>query len=273
MMVGCLRPADHDGSGVTAPRLAGVVLSAIVATGCSGSGSSVTSRQDAVESRGAAMMPFDQRRTTHVFRTTANGRGPAGRHEGRARPGPAPLGARSPASGGRSLCSWRLHRSHGHPRHADAGARPAAPRRLTGDRRLLDDPAWRADQISHDGARTRRRPPRVVRRAAHGPRRQRARLRPSTPRRCRAAGRPARHDDDRPTGARLRRPARGCDASDQCEQVGVHTVRRRGVDRAWSPAARRARHHEHRSAGAHHHRRRPDRAPLRATHRALSRDR
>lgn len=50
-----------------------MIVTAIVATGCGASGSSATSRQDEVESRGAAVMPFDQRRTTHVFRTTATG--------------------------------------------------------------------------------------------------------------------------------------------------------------------------------------------------------
>ena len=49
------------------------VLTVVTLTACGGGSGSTTSRQDQVEARGAAVMPFDQRRTTHVFRATATG--------------------------------------------------------------------------------------------------------------------------------------------------------------------------------------------------------
>ena len=49
------------------------VLTLVAASACSASSSSTTSRQDQVEARGATVMPFDQRRTTHVFHSTATG--------------------------------------------------------------------------------------------------------------------------------------------------------------------------------------------------------
>jgi hypothetical protein len=56
-------------------RLTGVALAALVVavSACGGGSDSTTSRQDQVEARGAAVMPFDQKRTTHVFRATATG--------------------------------------------------------------------------------------------------------------------------------------------------------------------------------------------------------
>ncbi len=49
------------------------VVTLVALSACGGGSDSTTSRQDQVEARGAAMMPFDQRRTTHVFRATATG--------------------------------------------------------------------------------------------------------------------------------------------------------------------------------------------------------
>jgi hypothetical protein len=58
-------------------RLAAAGVAAVVVLlvgGCSDGGSSErTSRQAEVEARGAKVMPFDQERTTHVFRSTATG--------------------------------------------------------------------------------------------------------------------------------------------------------------------------------------------------------
>ena len=56
-------------------HLVSVVVVAIIAvTGCSGGRSSTsTKRQAEVEARGASVMPFDQDRTTHVFRATPQG--------------------------------------------------------------------------------------------------------------------------------------------------------------------------------------------------------
>jgi hypothetical protein len=56
-------------------HLASFTVVAIVAVaGCGGGGSSAsTNRQAQVEARGARVMPFDQNRTTHVFRATATG--------------------------------------------------------------------------------------------------------------------------------------------------------------------------------------------------------
>jgi len=57
------------------PRTRSLAVVALVAvSACSGSGgSSATSRQARVEARGAAVMPFDQKRTTHVFHSTSTG--------------------------------------------------------------------------------------------------------------------------------------------------------------------------------------------------------
>lgn len=56
-------------------HLVSVVVVAIIAvTGCGGGGSSTrTDRQAEVEARGASVMPFDQNRTTHIFRATPQG--------------------------------------------------------------------------------------------------------------------------------------------------------------------------------------------------------
>ncbi len=52
--------------------MAAIALAGIA--GCGGSGSSATAdRQAEVESRGSTVMPFDQERTTHVFRATPTG--------------------------------------------------------------------------------------------------------------------------------------------------------------------------------------------------------
>lgn len=55
--------------------LASVGLVALIAlSACSSSGSTATtSRQAQVETRGATVMPFDQKRTTHIFHSTATG--------------------------------------------------------------------------------------------------------------------------------------------------------------------------------------------------------
>jgi hypothetical protein len=51
-----------------------LLLSIVVAgVGCGGGGSSIAERQAEIEARGATVMPFDQRRTTHVFRATDDG--------------------------------------------------------------------------------------------------------------------------------------------------------------------------------------------------------
>jgi hypothetical protein len=51
-----------------------IAVGAVAFAACSGSGSRATgSRQAQVEARGATVMPFDQNRTTHVFRKTATG--------------------------------------------------------------------------------------------------------------------------------------------------------------------------------------------------------
>ncbi|MBK5289838.1 MAG: aspartate carbamoyltransferase [Acidimicrobiia bacterium] len=50
-----------------------VVAAAVVLTACGSSGSAATSRQDDVAAKGAMVMPFDQKLTTHVFRATATG--------------------------------------------------------------------------------------------------------------------------------------------------------------------------------------------------------
>lgn len=49
------------------------VVALVTLSACDGGSGSTTSRQDQVEARGAAVMPFDQQRTTHVFRATATG--------------------------------------------------------------------------------------------------------------------------------------------------------------------------------------------------------
>jgi hypothetical protein len=56
------------------PIAAAVTVVALVAlSACSGGSDSTTSRQDRVAARGATVMPFDQKRTTHVFRATTTG--------------------------------------------------------------------------------------------------------------------------------------------------------------------------------------------------------
>lgn len=47
--------------------------SLVLLSACSSGSTSTTTRQDQVEARGAAVMPFDQKRTTHVFQSTAPG--------------------------------------------------------------------------------------------------------------------------------------------------------------------------------------------------------
>jgi hypothetical protein len=64
------RRPRYGGRATAAVALA---VAAVGIAGCGGSGSSATSRQDEVEARGARVMPFDQERTTHVFRNTATG--------------------------------------------------------------------------------------------------------------------------------------------------------------------------------------------------------
>ena len=54
-------------------RLTAATLALVALSACGNGSDSATRRQQQVESRGAAVMPFDQRRTTHVFRTTATG--------------------------------------------------------------------------------------------------------------------------------------------------------------------------------------------------------
>src|SRR3954447_21430308 len=53
------------------PLLLGVVALTILSA-CNGSGGQ-TARQADVEARGAKVMPFDQTRTTHIFRKTSDG--------------------------------------------------------------------------------------------------------------------------------------------------------------------------------------------------------
>jgi hypothetical protein len=54
--------------------LAVLAVVVLTAAGCSSGGSdSGSNRQDRVEARGAQVMPFDQDRTTHIFRSTATG--------------------------------------------------------------------------------------------------------------------------------------------------------------------------------------------------------
>jgi len=51
-----------------------MVVAVIAVAGCGGEGSSAgTDRQAQVEARGAGVMPFDQNRTTHIFRASATG--------------------------------------------------------------------------------------------------------------------------------------------------------------------------------------------------------
>jgi hypothetical protein len=51
-----------------------MVVATIAIAGCRAGGSNEgADRQAQVESRGAQVMPFDQRRTTHIFRATATG--------------------------------------------------------------------------------------------------------------------------------------------------------------------------------------------------------
>lgn len=50
-----------------------VSVAVVLAAGCSDGSTSTTSRQDEIEARGTEVMPFDQRRTTHVFRNTDDG--------------------------------------------------------------------------------------------------------------------------------------------------------------------------------------------------------
>ena len=54
-----------------AAALAALAIAGVAA--CSGSGSSASARQTEVEARGAKVMPFDQKRTTHVFHATSTG--------------------------------------------------------------------------------------------------------------------------------------------------------------------------------------------------------
>ncbi|MGZ4689888.1 MAG: aspartate carbamoyltransferase [Acidimicrobiia bacterium] len=56
-------------------RLICLAAAAIIAVaGCDGAGSTAgTDRQGRVEARGAQVMPFDQQRTTHIFRATTTG--------------------------------------------------------------------------------------------------------------------------------------------------------------------------------------------------------
>jgi hypothetical protein len=49
------------------------LVTLVALSACSGGSDSTSSRQDRVAARGAAVMPFDQRRTTHVFRATTTG--------------------------------------------------------------------------------------------------------------------------------------------------------------------------------------------------------
>ena len=53
--------------------LAALAVLVLAASACGGGSGSATSRQDQVEARGATVMPFDQRRTTHVFHSTVTG--------------------------------------------------------------------------------------------------------------------------------------------------------------------------------------------------------
>ena len=54
-------------------RLAAVGAALVVAAGCGGSEDGATARQAEVAQRGAAVMPFDLERATHVFRRTTSG--------------------------------------------------------------------------------------------------------------------------------------------------------------------------------------------------------
>jgi hypothetical protein len=53
--------------------VAALAVLTFAASACGGGSDSTTSRQDQVEARGATVMPFDQRRTTHVFHSTTTG--------------------------------------------------------------------------------------------------------------------------------------------------------------------------------------------------------
>lgn len=68
------RRARADRSGWASASVVVVAVSSFVLlSACAGGTASTTTRQDQVEARGATVMPFDQERTTHVFRSTANG--------------------------------------------------------------------------------------------------------------------------------------------------------------------------------------------------------
>ncbi len=174
---------------LTAAALAAVVLATL--SMCSGRSDSTTSRQDQVEARGAAVMPFDQKRTTHVFRATVTGglqRVVAKHADDSEQVTLARRHLRKEASRFRAGDFTDPMAIHGMKMPGlDALRRGAA--RVQG--RLHGDPARRADLVHDGGPRAHRSSPRLVRRAAHGPRRQRPRLtrrRPDSVAACAANG-------------------------------------------------------------------------------------
>ena len=157
---------------LTAATLAVVALSA-----CGGGSGSTTSRQDQVEVRGASVMPFDQKRTTHVFRATATGgvqRVVAKDAGDREQITLARRHLRKEAARFRAGDFTDPMAIHGMRMPGLAALRRGAARVQVGYSMIS---RGAADLVHDRRARARHRAPRLVRRPADGSRRQRPRLR------------------------------------------------------------------------------------------------